>query len=578
MYKVFVYCFFIKALLFSSITNAQNFKDSIKGKSFDELYNVYNQYKNKENSKAEIAIIEYIAKAKKKGDTLKLMNGFLKYSYITDLENRLKYYDSIISFTKNNPIGDHPASVFFLRAKHFLYEERNIEKTIDNLTEARKYASANNNTNQLYGINYLMGIVKSEHLNEKEEAISIFKDCAQFYAKETEEIHKYQYLFTLHVLAETYIGLKKQDSATFYNNLGYKKASSSSSDLNMMKAYFSLCEGINQYTKQRYSATIDSINKAVSTLILVGDKANTIDSYFYLGKSHYDLGDKETAIVYFKKTDSILETLTSIPQYKHVKTYEYLKDYYKSNNDLQNQNKYLDKLNSLLDNYLNDKIFISTKVKEDYDVPLLLEEQQVLITQLSKNTNTYLYSITILALLLLTSGSLVYYQYRKKQGYRLRFEKLMEEQKTNSKSDPVKATKAVDTEKVLKVPEKHVNYILEKLDVFEKERKYLTVGLSSQSLADDIETNVKYLSRVINHFKNKTFTNYVNELRIDHAVHELKENTTLQKFTIKAIAQEMGYSSAETFSNAFYRQVGIKPSYFIKQLEKTKKDKKNTDH
>ncbi len=573
MYKAFVYCFILKIILFSTVTNAQSFKDSMQGRSFDELYNFYNQYKNKDNSKAEIAISEYIQKAKKIKDTLKLMNGFLKYSYITNVENRLKYYDSIISFTTNKPIKDYPSSVFFLRAKHFLYEERNIEKTLDNLTEARKYANANNNTNLLYRTDYLIGIVKSEHLNEKDEAISIFKKCAEFYAKEIEEGHKYQYLFTLHVLAETYIGLKKYDSTTFYNNLGYQKASGSGNpNLNLMKAYFSLCEGLNQYTKKQYVATIDSINKAVPIMIMIGDKSNTIDSYFYLGKSHYDLDDKEKAITYFKKTDSILETLTSIPQYKHVKTYEYLKEYYKSKDDLENQNKYLDKLNSLLNNYLNDKIFISTKVKEDYDVPLLLEEQQVLITKLNKNTNTYQSSIIILALLLITSGSLVYYQYRKKQGYRLRFEKLMKEQKTISKPDPITTNKQVDTEKVLKVPEKHVNYILEALDKFEKEQRYLTLGLSSQSLADEIQTNVKYLSRVINHFKNKTFTSYLNELRVNYAVKELKENATLRKFTIKAIANEVGYSSAETFSNAFYRQVQIKPSYFIKQLEKTKKE------
>jgi AraC-like DNA-binding protein len=47
----------------------------------------------------------------------------------------------------------------------------------------------------------------------------------------------------------------------------------------------------------------------------------------------------------------------------------------------------------------------------------------------------------------------------------------------------------------------------------------------------------------------------------------------LQKFTIKAIANEFGYNSAETFSNAFYKQVKIKPSYFIKELRKAKSDK-----
>jgi AraC-like DNA-binding protein len=77
---------------------------------------------------------------------------------------------------------------------------------------------------------------------------------------------------------------------------------------------------------------------------------------------------------------------------------------------------------------------------------------------------------------------------------------------------------------------------------------------------------------VINHYKNKSFINYLNELRITYAIKELKENTMIRKFTIKAIANEVGYNSGETFSNAFYKQVGIKPSFFIKELGKIKQE------
>jgi AraC-like DNA-binding protein len=340
-----------------------------------------------------------------------------------------------------------------------------------------------------------------------------------------------------------------------------------------MKAYFILCEGINQYTKKKYTASIDSINKAIPTMIEYDDISNIIDSNFYLGKSYYDLGNKEKAIPFFKKTDSILATLNSIPQYKHVKTYEYLKDYYKEINDLPNQNKYLNKLNTVLDNYLNDQIFISRKVKEDYDIPLLIEEQQVIIKKLNKNNDTYISGLLILGVLLLISGGLIYYQYRKRRLYKIRFEQLIIDSKSNARTtnsnQVIKSTKSSD----LKVPEKHVTYILSKLDEFEENHDFLNIGVSSQSLADDIETNVKYLSRVINHYKNKSFTSYLNELRITYAVKELQENVMLQKFTIKAIANEFGYNSAETFSNAFYKQVKIKPSYFIKELRKAKSDK-----
>ncbi len=571
MPKISKYCFLFLLFFISIDITAQSSLDSLQQKSYDELRDLSLSYYSKSDSlNAKKTAQAYLEKAKTGKDSLKMARGFyLLYNIVNNPST--DYLDSIISVTKNKQDESYPAYAYFSKAQYFLYQKRDIEKTLNNLNMARRYAKANKNVSLLYRIDYHIGAIKSEHLNEKEEAMAIFKECEIFYAKEIEYSHKFRHLNTLHVIAETFIALNKNDSATYYNNLGYKKASKSPDEnIKKMKAYFILCEGINQYTRKKYTAAIDSINKALPTM--TGSKSNAIDSYFYLGKSYYDLDDKEKAIRYFLKTDSILETLNSIPQYKHVKTYEYLKDYYRDNDDLQNQNKYLNKLNVVLDNYLNDQIFISKKVSEDYDIPLLLEEQDVLIRKLNKNTSTYKSSIIILGLSLFVLGGLLYYQYRRKRAYRLRFEKLLDDLKSASNTSHSRKKVAINKNEDIKVPEKHVTYILEKLDEFENEHGYLTLGLSSQSLADTIETNVKYLSRVINHYKNKTFTHYLNELRINYAVKELKENTMLRKYTIKAIANEFGYNSAETFSNAFYKQVQIKPSYYIKQLGKAEND------
>ncbi|GAA4272260.1 helix-turn-helix domain-containing protein [Aquimarina gracilis] len=568
MQRNYIYCFLLLLLFFSNKLEGQTYVDTLQQKSYDELIDIFARYQKTDSVKTKQIAKSYLAKAKREKKPLRMARGFYLL-YIVD--NDIIYLDSIIDVTKNKQDLHYPAYAYFSKAQFFLYQERNIEKTLNNLNAARKYAKENDNTNLLYRIDYHIGAIKSEHLNEKEEAMAIFKECEKFYAKEIEYSHQYRYLNTLHAIAETYIGLEKNDSATYYNNLGYKTAfKNKDTAISKMKAYFILCEGINQYTRKEYGASIDSINKALPTMY--GSKTNAIDSYFYLGKSYYDLNNKEKAIRYFIKTDSILETLNSIPQYKHVKTYEYLKDYYKDKNDLPNQNKYLNKLNSVLDNYLNDQISISKKVKEDYDIPLLLEEQQVVIKELNKSKSTYLSSIWILVLLLLILGVLLYYQYRKKQAYRLRFENLIQDLKTSTKNNQTNKKLSIDKTKTQDIPEKHVNYILEKLNEFEKERGYLTLGISSHSLAQEMETNVKYLSKVINHYKNKTFTNYVNELRIDYALKELQENVLLRKFTIKAIANEFGYNSAETFSKAFYKQVQIKPSYYIKQLAKVESD------
>ncbi|WP_109301156.1 AraC family transcriptional regulator [Aquimarina sp. AU474] len=571
MYKFYYYFIIISLFLIPAIVGAQTPNDSLLKMNYDELINDFYKNRKTDSIKAK-KIAEFILnKAKKEKDTFRIAKAYELTYRITSYETGTRYLDSIIKITKRKQNKDFPLLAYFRKAQFYLSVQRNIDKTLDNLNIARKIAKKNNDTAFLYRIDHNIAIVRSEHLGEKEKAIQIFKKCANFYQDKTDSKYMIRYLFTLHAIAETYIGLKKNDSASHYNNLGYAIASQHTGNtINKIKSYFTLCEGINQNGRDKYTATIDSIHKALPTMIEYEDVSNTLDSYFYLGKSYYELKNKEKAIFYFKKTDSVLETLNSTPQYKHIKTYEYLKDYYKSINDLNGQNKYLNKLNSVLDNYLNDQIFISKKVKEDYDIPLLLEEQQILIKKLSKNNNTYMIGILVLAILLLVSGSLIYYQYKKRQLYRIRFEQLTSDIKSNDHIKITNQNKPITKDNELKVPEKHVTYILAKLEEFEQNRDYLRMGLSSQSLADTIETNVKYLSLVINHYKNKSFSSYLNELRITYAVKELQENSTLQKFTIKAIANEFGYNSSETFSNAFYKQVKIKPSYFIKELRKKK--------
>ncbi|AXT59352.1 AraC family transcriptional regulator [Aquimarina sp. AD10] len=572
MHRALIHLFIIKLILLPFTTNAQSFTDVLQNKNYDELEKLFLKYEEIDSIKARKIISLYLDKAKFEQDTFKIARAYYHFYNVAKDHSKLSYTDSIINLTKHKQNKDFPARAYFRKAQFFLFEKRNIKKTLEHLNKAQKLAEKNQNTRLLYRIDYYLGIVRSEHLGEKQKAVEIFKKCANFYKSTPENNYPIRYLYTLHAIAETYIGLKQNDSATHYNTIGYQRASKSN-DLNQleMKTYFTLCEGINQYEQNRYLSAIDSITRALPKILEFKDKSNTIDSYFYLGKSYYELKNNEKSIYYLKKTDSILETLKSIPQYKHIKTYEYLKEYFKETGDLNNQNKYLDKLNSVLNNYLNDQIFISKKIKEDYDIPLLLEEKELLIKKLNQNNNAYIKGIFILGILLFLCAGLLYYQYKKKQRYRIRFENLISEgNKSSSQNKTITEAKTVVKNKELKVPEKHVTYILEKLVEFENEQGYLTVGLSAQSLADNMETNVKYLSLIINHYKNKSFTSYLNQLRIDYAVKELQENTMLRKFTIKAIANEFGYSTAETFSNAFYKQVKIKPSYYIKELSKVK--------
>ena len=109
--------------------------------------------------------------------------------------------------------------------------------------------------------------------------------------------------------------------------------------------------------------------------------------------------------------------------------------------------------------------------------------------------------------------------------------------------------------------------IIERLDSFESECNFTKKNLTLNKLAKTFNTNTAYLSKVINHYKNESFSSYLNNLRIEYAIQELKNNGIFRNYTIAAIAKEIGFNNPESFSKAFYKKTGIYPSYFIKQLD-----------
>jgi YesN/AraC family two-component response regulator len=109
--------------------------------------------------------------------------------------------------------------------------------------------------------------------------------------------------------------------------------------------------------------------------------------------------------------------------------------------------------------------------------------------------------------------------------------------------------------------------LIKKLTAFEKEEGYLKLNLKLSDLSKSFDTNNSYLSKTINHYKGKNFSQYINDLRINYTINKLKKEKKFRKYTIKAISEEVGFNNAESFAKAFYNNTGLQPSYFIKKLQ-----------
>jgi AraC-like DNA-binding protein len=133
-------------------------------------------------------------------------------------------------------------------------------------------------------------------------------------------------------------------------------------------------------------------------------------------------------------------------------------------------------------------------------------------------------------------------------------EKSKTEEETTNKNDHFQ----------LDIDETIVTAILENLQAFEKERGFLISKITLHEFAKQLQTNTKYLSKVINTYKFKSFRNYINDLRIQYSIQELKHNINYRKYTVKAMAKEAGFTTAESFSKAFQKKTGETVSSFLK--------------
>ncbi|MGJ8661243.1 MAG: helix-turn-helix domain-containing protein, partial [Bacteroidota bacterium] len=108
--------------------------------------------------------------------------------------------------------------------------------------------------------------------------------------------------------------------------------------------------------------------------------------------------------------------------------------------------------------------------------------------------------------------------------------------------------------------------ILDGLKELESVNYFLNPDCNSYNVAKKIKTNTSYLSKVVNQEFEKNFNTYINDLRINYAIVQLKEDKRFRSFSIQSIAEELGYKSADSFTKYFKIHTGLNPSFYIKQL------------
>ncbi|KRB57899.1 AraC family transcriptional regulator [Flavobacterium sp. Root186] len=553
--------------LFSQKKETFIIPDSLKNTSFTELEKRYeNSFLSKKNKKLYANV--YYQKSKLQNDKIIRANGLYFFAIAVASDTiAMQCSDSIIMLTKNVDDFNYPARGYILKSS-FLMKNMDLRSSLNNVIEAEKYSLKKGNIEQNLLVNQQIALIKIELGKPKEALPLIIKNYNYFKSKNP---HSIDYLYTTWILSDIYIRLKKIDTALFYIKILQNQIHSD----DRFYKYSIMYEGICYHFKKQYAKSNTLLDKALIMLGSGNDKLNLAISYYYRGEN---ILQNEKNIIkaqsYFEKADSILVksgSNTADLQNNCIRLIEISKK-------LKNNEKQLYYLNRLIeiDSYLNKNgIILEENINNNYERPHLLLEKEKVIAKI--NTEKQLY-IGIGFIIFIGLGfSLFYLSKTKKQNklYENRVNELVqiynEENKNleiqNSVSETIIEPKE-NTVKTVDLSKEKAVEILKKLDEFEKNKGYLEANINQIDFARKLETNSTYLSKTINQYKNKNFSQYINDLRIEHTITRLSEDKKFRNYSIKAISEEVGFSNSESFSKAFLKKTGYQPSYFIKNSEK----------
>ncbi|MEM6720610.1 MAG: helix-turn-helix domain-containing protein [Bacteroidota bacterium] len=485
----------------------------------------------------------------------------LFYRNENNIERAQYFIDRGIALAKKQP-NNYQLGLFLHRKGTIFYVQGHNTNALEYYIQAYDILKNENTALQkLLNLQYDIATIKLKAKHYR-EAATRFETLAHTYdslvAKQPKKSYYTSYIHVLAGLAEAYTENEDLDDAMeMYNKAlhlsirydytfgSYVTLGGKGKVLNRQKEYQKALLSIDQALQLAIS---DSISKAVLPFL-----------YAHKGESFYGLEKYEEAIYNFSKADSIItaDALDFI-ELEYVskflaQSYSKLKNYEKAS---QYFNEYAKK------NNLNTKerIQLRRTLFNDFELQELTDKLAIEQEEKGIFKNSFYISILIIFCLLGVVLTLIMRHRYKQKKSKKKFEILMEElsvREQEQKKIKTRPDLSDDTSKG----------ILQQLEQFETKQLFLNKRYNLSNLAKEFQTNPNYLSKVINTYKEKSFSQYIIDLRINFILIELKNNKKLHSYTIQAVAEEAGFNKAESFARAFKKKTGFNPSYYIKTLK-----------
>lgn len=105
------------------------------------------------------------------------------------------------------------------------------------------------------------------------------------------------------------------------------------------------------------------------------------------------------------------------------------------------------------------------------------------------------------------------------------------------------------------------------LHVIVMQKKYKDKDYSAKRLAEDLGTNTRYISAVVNVQFHMNYTSFVNKFRIEEAM-TLLVDKRYQDLTVEEVSDMVGFANRQSFYASFYKFMNMTPrDYRIQHYE-----------
>ena len=114
------------------------------------------------------------------------------------------------------------------------------------------------------------------------------------------------------------------------------------------------------------------------------------------------------------------------------------------------------------------------------------------------------------------------------------------------------------------------------LNIILVQKKFKDKDYSARRLAEDLGTNTRYISAVVNVLFHMNYTSFVNKFRVEEAM-TLLSDRRYAKYNMEDISTMVGFSNRQSFYASFYKLTGTTPrEYKLEQLAKLPDEKKKS--